>query len=235
MDVPSEEPQAANALLSTAQTAAKARDPVGMIEALYASGFLAGLRRRLQTQWPRMPPGEIDDCIAEASNAAYEKVSAGHPISQLAAWLWKASRNLASDRWARLYRDSDEFTDDHDLAAAEEDADERAARDASQEQWRTEAVRLARELMPAVGTGQVRDVMELLIDAANAGEPDLPPETVGEILGITASAARSLMSRGLSRLRAAAAQHGLHLTEPIANALYTRRPDISQDDSNEPD
>ena len=86
--------------------------------------------------------------------------------------------------------------------------------------WRTlrrhEALRLAREMLPRIGTGQIVDVMELLIDAAEHGVPDLPAVSIAETLAISEAAARTLMSRGLARLRREAEKAGVQFPEEIS-------------------
>ena len=63
-----------------------------MLEALTASHYLDGLRRRLQVQWGgSLPSSEVDECVAEAVDAACAAVFAGRRISSLGAWLWKAA------------------------------------------------------------------------------------------------------------------------------------------------
>ena len=72
-------------------------------------------------------------------------------------------------------------------------------------------IRIARELLPKVGEGQVRDVMELLIDAVEDGLPDLPPSDIAKALGIKENAARALLSRGTKRLRRLAEERGVEI------------------------
>ena len=69
-------------LLIVAQNAANARDAKAMAEALAASGYLDGLVRRLERRWPNLPREDVEDCIGEAVNGAFEAVSAGRTVSQ---------------------------------------------------------------------------------------------------------------------------------------------------------
>jgi DNA-directed RNA polymerase specialized sigma24 family protein len=208
-DKKDQEEPAGRRLLVLAQEAARARDAAGMVAALQASGYLAGLVRRLQKQWPRLPREDIDDCVAESVSGAYEAVGRGQRILQLGGWLWKVAYNKATDRWERirLQRPADD-----DLAHPGEspmDPGERIRAEEEGAQRRSEVIQLARRLLPKVGHGQVLAVTELLIEAVEAGEPDLPAEVVADTLGITAAAARSLMSRGLERLHRAARDDGI--------------------------
>lgn len=222
----------ASTLLVKAQTAAKAKDALGMVEALHASGFLAGLKRMLQRKWSRMPAADVDDSVADAVESAYTTVSGGRRVGDLGAWLWKAADNVANDRWERDHAVIRELDDAAGATATPETtADERQQLDALAEHRKAEAVRLARQLLAAVGHGQVREVMELVIDAVEAGEPDLPPEVVADTLAISRDAARALMSRGLTRLKAAARAQGFELPDEIPAEL----PPDEDDETSEKD
>lgn len=207
---------AATTLLVQAQAAAASKDALGMVEALYASGYLAGLKRMLQSRWAKLPAADVDDSVAEAVESAYSAVSTRRKVGNLGAWLWKAADNIANDRWNRDHvgmREVDDFADQ--ASDPELHPEERQRVDALAEHRRTKAVQLARQLLSAVGHGQVRDVMELVIEAVEAGEPDLPAEVVADTLGIGRDAARALMSRGLDRLKTAARAQGIELPAEI--------------------
>ncbi|MBU1211046.1 MAG: hypothetical protein KJ587_07220 [Alphaproteobacteria bacterium] len=209
----------ARALLQKAGEAAAKRDPAGMLEALFESRFTDGLSRRLQKQWGnRIPRTELDDCVALAIDAAYDAATRGKGARDLGAWLWKVANNTASDRWTNEYRNRDAYFGGFPEVPAHphEDATERKASDELAEYRRREALRLAREMLPRIGTGQVVNVMEIVIDAAEQGVPDLPASTVAEALGITEAAARTLVSRGLSRLRREAERAGVQFPEEIS-------------------
>jgi DNA-directed RNA polymerase specialized sigma24 family protein len=217
-------------LLAQAHEAAKAGDALHMIEALHASGYLAGLKRTVQKKWRRLAAADIDDCVAEAVNAAYVAVSTGKRVSNLAAWLWKAADNTASDYWTGVYaRRSGLDSLPEEITGPELDEVERVHRDALADHRRAEAVRVARRLLAAVGHGQVRDVMELVIAAVEAGEPDSGPEVVADTLGISPAAARSLMSRGFDRLSKAARAEGIELPEELpAEPPVSEEPPIEE-------
>lgn len=80
---------------------------------------------------------------------------------------------------------------------------------------RKETIRVAQELLPKIGEGRIRDVMELIIDAAINEIPDLPASSIAESLGISSDAARSLTSRGLTRFRRLAEQEGANLPKNL--------------------
>ncbi len=75
----------ATALLGTAQAAAAAKDAIGMVEALHASGYLAGLKRMLQNKWSGLPRADVDDTVAEAVEEAYVAVSNRRRVGNLGA------------------------------------------------------------------------------------------------------------------------------------------------------
>jgi DNA-directed RNA polymerase specialized sigma24 family protein len=208
-------------LLATAQAAAAAKDAIGMVEALHVSGYLAGLKRMLQAKWSRLPAADVDDSVAEAVEEAYAAVSNRRKVGSLGAWLWKAADNIANDRWVRDHAVMRQVDDASESAQDPElHPDERRELDALADHRRAEAVRLARQLLSAVGHGQVRDVMDMVIDAVEAGEPDLPPEVVADTLSISKDAARALMSRGLDRLKTAARAEGFELPEDIPSDFH---------------
>lgn len=199
-------------LLERAQHAVNRGDLVGMLDALTASGYLDGLTRRLQQKWgSSLPSPEVDDCIAQAVDAACAAVSEGRSIRKLGAWLWKAATNTANDKWRSDYARRRDFGNATMSVGVEavETISEREERRELEEDRRKEAIRIARELLPRIGEGQVLDVMELLIDAAENGLPDLPASSIAEALGISDNAARTLVPRGLKRLRRLAEQAGV--------------------------
>lgn len=205
--------EAARLLLQRAQEAVNDGEALKMLEALTASGYLDGLRRRLQTRWDSLPPSEVDECVAQAVDAALAAVSQGRRISTLGAWLWKAAWNRADDRWRSDYSRRGDFdTALHQAQMApSETLEEVAEQHALREARRREAIRIARELLPRMGRGQVVAVMEVLVDGVENEIFDLPPSFIAEQVGISEDAARTLVSRGLRRLRRLAEQEGVAL------------------------
>ena len=210
-------------LFTVARKAAEDRQPDRMIEALAASGFLDGLVRRLDAKWGQLPRMDIEDAVAQAVDGAYDAITQGRAIRSLGAWLWKAANNQADNRWR----------DDHSLRAAG-DGDiggipsETPLTDAERLHWeelaehrRAEAIRFARRLLPKIGQGQVVSVMELVIDAVEHGVPDLSPADIGDALGISSDAARTLLGRGFSRLRREARRDGIAFPDDLPGAEHT--------------
>ena len=202
----------ATRLLERAQEAVNRRDPVKMLEALAASHYLDGLTRRLQKQWgDSLPSEEVDECIAQAVDAACAAVFKGQHVRNLPAWLWKVANNIADDSWRSDYsrrQDLDTAAFPGEMEPADTSR-ERVERQALRQARLKEAIRIGRELLPRIGQGQVVDVMEVVIDAIENGIPDLPTSSVAELVGISEDAVRTLMSRGFKRLRRLMEQEGV--------------------------
>ena len=203
----------ATKLLARAQQAANQGDVAGMLSALVESRYLDGLVRRLQRKWRgSLPRTEVDDCIARSVDVACDAVHKNRSIPNLGAWLWKAADNSANDRWTSDHAHrTDRYEGSLDVADPRETVREREERRQRKELRLRRAVRIAHELLPRIGEGQVRDVMELLIAAAEDGLPDLPASAIADALGISTNAARTLVSRGLRRLKRLAEQEGVEM------------------------
>ena len=207
--------------LERAQQAVNRGDLVEMLEALTASRYLDGLTRRLQEQWgSSLPSAEVDECIAQAVDAACAAVFKGRSIRSLGAWLWKAAWNIANDKWRSDYSRRQDFDATAWSGVVEADKTDSAERQELEEAHRKEAIRIARQLLPRIGGGQVVDVMELVIDAAENALPDLPASSIAEALGISDNAARTLVSRGLKRIRRLAEQEGIETLTDLPETDY---------------
>src|SRR2546427_10544020 len=145
--------------LAEAQRAAAAGDPLAMVDALYASGFLDGLVRKVQRAWPGI---DADVAVAEAVEALYTEIADGERILNLGAVLFKVASFKASDEARKRER-----ADATSRAAAQlevppeptaEQLDERDAR-------RAKALQPARSLLPEIGTGNVLRGMSYVVDA----------------------------------------------------------------------
>jgi DNA-directed RNA polymerase specialized sigma24 family protein len=208
-----------HALLEEAQKAAVNGDAQGMIEALAGSGFLDGLVGRLTAQWRcQFGEAEIRDIVAHSVDKAFDAISQGKPVRHLGGWLWKIATNEMNDCWQNDHRSRVDVADiDRRYASATPVTEnERAEIDRHRDLCRNEAIRLARRLLPQIGEGQVREVITLVIDAAEQGVPHLPASQIAESLGIGADAARTLLSRGFRRLRRAAQKEGIEWPDGMA-------------------
>ena len=224
-----------SALLEQAREAARRGQPHRMIEALTLSGFTAGLLRRFQSQWPRMPRSEIEEHIARAVDDAYAALSAGRRVTNLTAWIFKASHNRIHDHWRSDFSRRVDNPDVLDEVAAPTPLTdgERAEHEREAEGHRLEAIRLARGLLPKIGQGQVVDVMSVVIDAVEAGVADLSPADVAQATGTSPDAARALISRGFNRLARAARDAGIELPAALPEAAESAAADDNHRDEEE--
>ena len=215
-------PAASDDLLQVARKAAEDRQPDRMIEALAASGFLDGLTRRLEAKWSQVPRTDIEECVSGAVDGAYDAITRNRPIRNLGAWLWKAADNQANDCWRDDYslRASKEGDLENIEGNVELSDEERVHQEDLADYRRGEAIRLARSLLPRIGQGQIVSVMELVIDAVEQGIPDLAPADIGEALGISPDAARTLLGRGFSRLRREAQREGITFPEDLPGSEH---------------
>lgn len=217
MEIPSEQPRDAErgrAITEAAQAAA-AGDAPGMLAALHTSGFTDGLVRRLGHRFPKLPRDEVDASVAAAADSFYAALRAGRHVVTPAAWLWKAAFNEARDRWCNTFKDLDPSGSEHlDRVPAPDPAD-RLELEAQPEQRQRAALTAARRLIPQCGEGQVIAVLDLLLTAVENGIQDLPAAEIAAALGISPSAARSLLARGLDRLAKRARAAGITLPEDL--------------------
>ena len=209
-------PKQPKELLEAAHSAAARREPGQMIEALAASGFLDGLVRRIAKKWEHLPRSEVEECVARAVDSAYDAIAQGRQVRNLGSWLWKAADNTASDCWYEEY--ALRSTDDAMQTVASIppiSPPERRRSDIVADKKRGEAIRLARGLLPRIGQGQVVNVMGLIIDAVEREIQDLSPAEIGDALGITGDAARTLVRRGFERLEREARRDGIELPKDL--------------------
>lgn len=218
-------------LFQAAKAAASEGRPDDMLQALNASMFLDGLVRIHRKRWgKKLPEAEIEECIANSVDAAYDGIRVGKPVYNLGAWLWKVAEKNLADRWTKDYRrrhtSIDDFAERSDTAL---DDAERADADALADHRKSEAVRFARQLLPRLGQGQITDVMTLLIDAVEQGLPDFPADLVADTLGISAGSARKLLSRGLDRLKREAAKEGILFPDTLVDSFEELNSEIESE------
>jgi DNA-directed RNA polymerase specialized sigma24 family protein len=208
--------QRQEAALRRAKEQARGGDPVAMVEALHESRALDGLASRLRRSWPGLSATDVDQVIAAAVDAVYAAVSRGRIVHDLMPWLVKVCHRLA-------WRTAEVVTDPHSMKVVVEDWDPAAfdrmaegggrahdgAEEDAPERRRNEAIATAKRLLPQLGQENVQHVMACLIEAVEAGDPDLPHRVVAEILGLNVGTVRVLMKRGLDRLARIARAEGL--------------------------
>lgn len=149
------------------------------------------LRPRLHRYCTRMVGSALDgeDIVQEALLRALESGSPDRPIENPEGWLFRIAHNLALDSLRRRARRADTHSDD-DVDLIVHPVDEHARREAA-------AATLPTFMrMPA----SQRSVV-ILFDVL-----EYSAEEVGDILGTTVPAVKSILQRGRGRLRALARQ-----------------------------
>lgn len=216
-EVPTSDP------LKRAADCAKAGDPVGMMTALAERHGLDGFVRYFVIRYSKVPQTAVEDAVAIAMDKAYDHIRQGRSIANLAAWLWKVIDNELKDAWIREYRFNtryDEAQHGDAVAASACGGAHHRDLDLDRQRMHSEALRIAREILPTLGHENVRAVMKLLIDAAESGIEDLPHAQIAETLDLHPSTVRVLVHRGLERLARAARGRGLHLDRTRLDELF---------------
>ena len=198
--------------------------------ALLADRTVDGLRQRLvrhvRHSFPSFSGATdfADDVVAEAFDSAVSVLSSGGQIRSPDAWFYKTVRHIGG----RRLRDAEVLRErGHDIVSAlcpsPSDDTPVAERDAHRIELVDRALTHAIGLLPKVGTGQVREVMELFLEAVRADLHDYPPSAIADTLGVSEPQARTLLHRGLTRLRHEAEREGLILPDaldPEPHELY---------------
>lgn len=189
---------------------------------LWSERYVDGLRHRLSNALQKNWRGSefsrdfVDECVCEALLDTANALLAGRQINNLRAYTLKSADRKLSKALShqRVLRDHERHvaTRLHPAPVEEPVAEARARREAFA---LSHALMVARELLPDVGTGRVIEVLEVFLEAVEQGVSDLPASTVADTLGLSPSEVRSLLHRGLTRLRRAAAERGVSLPQAL--------------------
>ncbi len=202
---------------------------------LWHNGTVDGLRRRLTAYVRRTFPFAAresefaDDIVSETFDSAVQVLSEGGVIRRVDAWFYKTARLISSKRIKEaetLHERGEDVV--AALCPTLSDASAVAEQDAHHTELVARALVHATRLLPKIGTGQVRDVMALFLEAVRHGVADYTPVDIADSLGISGAQARTLLHRGLARLRREAEREGLTLPEgfdPEPHELYGTRLD----------
>jgi len=201
-------------LLAAAQAAARIGDAPEMLRNLFTTPVADGLTRRLAARWPRIPRSVVDTAIAAAIDTLFVEVQGGGRVRSVVSFLYKVAHRRIDD-FHRANEVAEVISPPDDLAGIIAETPP-ASSDDEVEAMRRTAISIARRLLPQLGQGKVIEVMSYVIDAVEAERYDLPNEEIGEALGITADAVRSLMSRGFQRLERLARAEGLPTSDLAA-------------------
>jgi DNA-directed RNA polymerase specialized sigma24 family protein len=208
-------------LLREASDAALAGDPVRMLTALYKSGVLDGLCRRLAAAWDGIAFEDVQLIIAEAVDVLYQTVQSGQSKGRIIPFLLKVAIRKAFDFEKKRRRVDALDPGDLEREAANEAGREFAARERQEgpvskisddldfEERRRLALGIARGLLPRLGQQHVQDVMSYIFDAIEAGQEDISNDEIASALGLTGETVRTSKSRGFARLEKIAKEEKL--------------------------
>jgi DNA-directed RNA polymerase specialized sigma24 family protein len=196
-------------LLKAAVVAACERDPVRFFELLYETHLPDGLIHRLGAKWPRIG-AEVEDIVSDAIRATYEAAAEGRRIVDPGPYIFKTADNMAADRDAgcRLER----AMDPEQLDLLEARPRELSVDGTRRDDLRVEAIRRARALLPRLGHEKTQQVMGYLMDAVEAGRPDVPNQELVDVFGFSPDTVRQCKSRGWRRLARVAQEQGVLVT-----------------------
>jgi RNA polymerase sigma-70 factor, ECF subfamily len=162
------------------------------------------LRPRLHRYCARMVGSALDgeDVVQEALLRALESGVPDHPIENAEGWLFRIAHNLALDFLRRRARRADTQSED-DVELIVHPVDEHAQREAA-------AASLPTFMQMPASQRSVVILFDVLEYSA---------EEVGEIIGTTVPAVKSILQRGRSRLRALASRApGTTMRDPLPDA-----------------
>jgi len=208
-------------LLREASDAALAGDPFRMLTALYKSGVLDGLCRRLARAWDGIAFEDVQLIIAEAVDVLYHNVQSGQSKGRIIPFLLKVAGRKAFDFEKNRRRVDALDPGDLEREAAKEAQREFAAHKRQEEpvskvpdgldfeDRRRVALGIARGLLPRLGQQHIQDVMSYIFDAIEAGQEDISNDEIASALGLTGETVRTSKSRGFARLERIAKEEKL--------------------------
>lgn len=197
-----------------------------VLASAYESGLIDGIVRRLVANWRLLDRPAIEDAVAEAALGLYDALTDGKTIRDPAAWLWKVAKAAALRRHNELRARADA-----DQLASRTEAEMESTDGVSKDILRSEALAVARSVLPRLGQTSLVSVMDLVFDAVERGIPDLQPKEIAEILGLNSDVVRQSLHRGFQRLARIAEQDGLQLsTDELATQIELQEHEEEPDD-----
>ena len=188
---------------------------------LWADGSATGIRQRLlahvQRKFPRFGRDMAEEAVADAADRTVAYLRSGRKIRNLRPWLYKLAYAAACDRAEELKAAAERSGDVEIWQRASRVTEDELAERERRHSAAREALEHARRLLPELGVGQIRDVMEVFLDAVANDVPDFPPARIAEAVGIKEDAARVLLRRGLARLRAKAEKEGIRFPDELTD------------------
>ena len=185
---------------------------------VWRDGTVEGLRRRLirylRRKFPTVARDDdtADDIITQAFDSAIQVISNGKKIELIPSWFHKTVHRMAAKR----LREAELLVErgvDIRSALHPDPADATYMEQERREEYLlAQALDHAERLLPrVVGTGQLKDVMDIFMEAVRKGLPDCSPSEISDVLEISKEVARELLRRGLNRLRREAGKEGIEL------------------------
>jgi len=195
--------------LEEATAAAKAGDPVRMVEILLEKGALAGVLRYQRGRWRNIPEDELERLLACSVTELYWYIDRGNQVENLLAWIIKVADRMAL-RYLRT-REEEMLADvsEMDAIPTKAEKDEPVVG----EDIRTRVLRIARGYLPKLGQETAQRVMAHLFDAVEAGVVDISRTKMAADLGLSPQTVRTAIFRGFQRLKRLAKDDGLDLGE----------------------
>ena len=196
---------------------------------VWSDGTVDGLQHRIakyvKRKFPSVShnPEFVNDVIGEAFDSAVSSINRGGEIRHFPKWFYKTVRRVAAKRLGQI--ENVDFGVDVDATPDTKSSDPFALKERERQDERNEALvqhalAHAHKMLPRVGTGQVRDVMEIFLEAVRNGLPDYPPSEIAKALGIPESSARTLLHRGLTRLHREAEREGVSFPSDLAPEIH---------------
>ena len=194
---------------------------------MWADGTIEGLRngliRHLQRKLPFVGQEDVfaESVTEEAFDQLIDAVSRGLSITNPSAWMYKVTWRIAQRRLQMtesISHDRESVIDI--LHGGLTNPDTIAYKEHQHAALVKVALNHAHRLLPRIGTGQVLRVMDLFLEAVESGIADLPPSVIADTIGISVPHARTLLHRGLSRLRREAAREGIELPSDLDPSMH---------------
>ena len=181
------------AALDRAKHHAAQGDASEMVVALFESGLLIGLAKRLEKSWPSIPREDVQDIVGETVFQVFRTVRSGIRVDGLTAWTIKVANRFAHQR-CLIIRSTDPIDPEYPPSAREETTGP------DEEQQFASALAQARGLLPRVEGPTVKAVLTYLLDSVAAGHEDVPTREIALALGISEGSVRTALSRGRRKL-----------------------------------
>lgn len=196
----------------------RAIDALESLWELWENGTVAGLRHRLVNRVcrkHRLPMAVAEEIVGEAFDYAVRALSEGKAIANLGAWFYRVVDRCAGKRLDELRVLQDAPNDiGETLQSVPVTDEEMVENELRAQRLRDLALSHAANLAHCVGTGQIRDVFDLFLEAARNEFADGVPEMIADTLSIPVPQVRTLIHRALQRLKKAAADVGISLDLP---------------------